>query len=249
MDDFLPLPQKYVGYPLMLGEACQRLHKDRWALRDLLLLPDSEREADRRQAQMYLWAKLASSELHAFAQARASGNWYRIPPGYWLDHRKGIDGWAVQVMFDEIPAVVAPASYLDSIPDDLIGQPIVIWREDLDQHLAQMPCVADAILASTQNVAGAALRDATGANLDDGEISPSEASTGEASEAGPSKDRNEECARVAAELDGRKILVRDVRASDVDEIWDKRVGRQPNVQSITQFMRGGRGGRPRKDGR
>lgn len=246
MDDFLFLPERYAGYPLSIAEARERLTRERYSLLNWQLLSKRDKDEAWELSKSYLWHKLASSGIHSFTQSPENGAWYRIPPGYWVDHRSGLDS-AIRAAFgNELSEVVEPRPYLQSIPTELIGQPIVLWREDIDQHITQMPETAEIFITLIETVASNVGQQAF-------EDTPSIRSTKETPliDGLPvqltAEEREAECKKVACLLDTDGVAKRDVRVAHVKERWDTSKGKCAAVTAITALMAGKPKGRQPRD--
>jgi hypothetical protein len=238
MDDFIFLPEKFAGYPLTLAEARQRLHKDRWALKDFYLLSAEELKADNERTGVFMRRELAISQLHSFAQSPTSGAWYRIPAGYWIDHRKGMDHMLRDWLKGELPQYVTAQPYLTAMPAEIIGAPIVVWRDDIDRILAELPATAEALWDFMQTVIA----------WKKGESGADTAASDGTARLGPIQpDRDALIKSIAATFDATGVPVREVKKPAIKGLWPSEAGPAPIIKEITRFMEGGSKGRPRSE--
>jgi hypothetical protein len=127
---FLLLPEKLAKYPITLDEAAYQFGVGRLSDLERLDLSMDSRIKKGFYARRAVLLNLIGGELHAFVQDVEIGAWYRIPKRYWLPNGYDVEAAVAQPHLPETldarPGIVLPGS-------GVLGQPIVVWREDVER--------------------------------------------------------------------------------------------------------------------
>ena len=230
MDDFLFLPDRYAGYPLTILEARALFTRMCFDRVDWEMMPvEAQREHLSRSATHFWW-KLAGGELHSFAQSNETGGWFRVPSSYWIEDRGGVKRAITE---RDLSPYIEHRPYLESVPNNLIGQHIVIWREHVEALVRDGPAEAELFLAICRKLLG----------ISDPASEPPVPTVH--TDISAQIDREEEFRRVVSVLNEQRTRKRKMVAPDLDALWNPLAGPRPPVEQFRSEIAGGdKGGRP-----
>lgn len=135
MTIFLHTPERLAGYPITALEAAdlflEALVPDEVTR---LYLPAEKRLKYHHLIKRALLLGLGGGGLRAYVQSPSIAAWYRIPSEYWFDV-VAADGKFEQVADAlPLPDTLQSREGVKLPSDDLVGQPVVLWREEVTAY-------------------------------------------------------------------------------------------------------------------
>lgn len=122
---FLPIADRYVGFPLLLDEAVSRalsiMFGDDW----LLYMTLDEQLKWRDDYSTSLLFSLQTGEVGSFVEHSATGRWYRVPKQHWWPSDR------MSVSLDLVEGV-----WPGRCPE-MIGGPVIVWRDEIEAHFVK----------------------------------------------------------------------------------------------------------------
>jgi hypothetical protein len=127
---FLHLPDQFAGLPLSIEEAVKRIGIGDYPQEQQIPFTVDQLIACDRSASRVLWLNLATGTLTAAVQCAELGAWSRIPAGFWTRDTKQPP--------DDIDPLMADLTGSPGFRTSLAGQPIVLWKADVEALAARL---------------------------------------------------------------------------------------------------------------